>query len=164
MIIEKLYSVKVPILLFSATLQTKWRTHLYCFIFRSLFWVFLHNWLPLGFLLIKFLQLVLLAFLAIRYEMYCHCVWKSQKKSHSILQAKRATFTKFIKMPSMVNLASFWYPKAWDQLVLLDSTKILKNDQIQKNQMGVIFNQCVKVVICKGYFSLGISRLFWPIS
>ena len=42
-----------------------------------------------------------------------HGVWKLQKKSHSTLQTKRATLTFWmdkssLKMPKMVNLASFW--------------------------------------------------------
>ena len=52
-------------------------------------------------------------------------VWKSQKKSHSRLRAKRATFTfwvdkSILKMPKMVNFASFWKRKAWGQIVLPD--------------------------------------------
>ena len=45
-----------------------------------------------------------------------HSVWKSEKKSHSTMRAKRATFTFWVdksslKMPKMVNLTSFcrWY-------------------------------------------------------
>ena len=47
-----------------------------------------------------------------------HGVWKSQKKSHSILRAKRATFTFWVgksslEMQKIVNLTSFW---KWDIL------------------------------------------------
>ena len=41
-----------------------------------------------------------------------HSVWKSQKKSHSIMRAERATFTfwvdkRLLKMPKITNLSSF---------------------------------------------------------
>ena len=54
-----------------------------------------------------------------------HGVWKPQKKSHSSLRAKRATFTFWVDkslsiMPKMIILASFWKPEACGQTVLPD--------------------------------------------
>ena len=57
---------------------------------------------------------------------HVHSVWKSQKKSHSTLRAKWATFTFLVdksslEMPKMLNFASFWKPKACGQTELPDS-------------------------------------------
>ena len=54
-----------------------------------------------------------------------HSVWKSQKKSHSSLRAKRATFTfwvdkSLLKMPKMVNFGEFLKPETCGQTVLPD--------------------------------------------
>ena len=74
-----------------------------------------------------------------------HSVWKSQKKSHSTLRAKRATFTFWVdksslKMPKMVNFGEFL--KTWilrsnsvTRQVILNSTKISGKCQNQKIQM-----------------------------
>ena len=75
-----------------------------------------------------------------------HGVWKSQKKSHSTLRAKRATFTfyvdkKFIKKCQKWSImASFWKAKACGQTVLPDrlvliEQKLVNYAKIQKNQM-----------------------------
>ena len=71
-----------------------------------------------------------------------HGVWKSQKKSHSTLWAKRATFfilsgQKLFKMPKKIHLASFWKPEACGQTMLPDMSvligqKLVENAKIQK--------------------------------
>ena len=48
-----------------------------------------------------------------------HSVWKSQKKSHLILRAKRATFIFLLKMPKIVNFGVFKTDATW-QTVLPD--------------------------------------------
>ena len=70
-----------------------------------------------------------------------HGVWKPQKKYHSTLRAKRATFTFWmdkssLKMPKMLILASFWKPKACGQTELPDRSvligqKLVENAKIQ---------------------------------
>ena len=56
-----------------------------------------------------------------------HSVWKSHKKSHLILRAKRAKFTFWVDKSSlkMVNLASFWKPEACGQTVLPDNSLLM---------------------------------------
>ena len=67
-----------------------------------------------------------------------HSVWKSPKKYHSILRAKRATFTflkvdkSSLKMPKMVNLATIWKPENYSQTVLPDMS-ILIGQKLMKN-------------------------------
>ena len=73
---------------------------------------------------------------------------KSQKKSHSTLRAKRATFTFWVaksslKMPKMLNLASFWKPEACSQPVLPDRSiligqKLVKKAKIQKFNCDIL--------------------------
>ena len=78
-----------------------------------------------------------------------HCVWKSQKKSHSTLRAKRATFTFWVdksslKMPKMVHFGVFL--KTWSlrsnsvtRQVSFNRTKIggrCQNSQIQMRHFG----------------------------
>ena len=86
-----------------------------------------------------------------------HAVWKSQKKSHSTLGAKRATFTFWVdkswfKMPKMVNLAIFLktWGLRWNSVtrqarqVSLNRTKIGGKCQNYKNSNAtfwVIFKQ-----------------------
>ena len=58
-------------------------------------------------------QLCILWSLISQIDHNCHGVWKSQKKSHSILRAKRATFTFWVdksslKMPKMVHFGEFF--------------------------------------------------------
>ena len=65
-----------------------------------------------------------------------HSVWKSQKKSHSTLRAKRATFTfwvdkSWLKMPKMVNFGEFLKIEACGQIVLPDK-EILKDKNWRK--------------------------------
>ena len=60
-----------------------------------------------------------------------HSVWKSPKKSHSTLRAKRVTFTFWVdksslKMPKMINLASFWKSDDWGQTVLPDRSILIR--------------------------------------
>ena len=82
-----------------------------------------------------------------------HDVWKLQKKSHSILRAKRATFTfwvdkSWLKMPEMVHLASFWKPEAFGQTVLplpdmsllLIGQKLAETANIQKFKCDILSN------------------------
>ena len=74
---------------------------------------------------------------------------KTQKKSHSILRAKRATFTFQVekidkKMPKIVYLASFSKVKAVlpDRLILIGQ-KMVENAKIQKfkwNILEIIFH------------------------
>ena len=76
---------------------------------------------------------------------YVHSVWKSQKKSHSTLRAKRATFTFWVdnsssKMPKMVNFGDFL--KTWNlrsnsvtRQVTFNRTKIVRKCQNWKAQM-----------------------------
>ena len=52
-----------------------------------------------------------------------HSVWKSKKKSHSTLRAKRATFRIWVdksslKMPKVVNFSELWKPEACGQTEL----------------------------------------------
>ena len=85
-----------------------------------------------------------------------HSVWKSQKKSHSTLRAKRATFTfwvdkSWLKMPKMVHFDEFL--KTWSlrsnsvtRQVSFNRTKIGGKCQNWKNANAtfwVIFKQCV---------------------
>ena len=54
-----------------------------------------------------------------------HSVWKSQKKSHSTLRVKRASFTFWmdkssLKRPKIVNFGEFWKTEACGQIVLPD--------------------------------------------
>ena len=69
-----------------------------------------------------------------------HSVWKSQKKSHIILWAKRATFyvlsgQKIKKMPKMINFDDFLKSCSLtvlpDRYVNLIGQKFMKNAQIQ---------------------------------
>ena len=72
-----------------------------------------------------------------------HGVWKSQKKYHSTLRAKPATFTfcewikSWLKMPKKRSiLASFWNPEAFCQTVLPDMSvligqNLMENARIQ---------------------------------
>ena len=81
-----------------------------------------------------------------------HSVWKSQKKSHSTLRAKRATFTfwvdkSWIKMPKMVHFGEFW--KTWS----LRSNSVTRHVSFKRTKIGgkcqnsnatfwLIFKQC----------------------
>ena len=81
-------------------------------------------------------------------SLHSHSVWKSQKKSHSTLRAKRATFTFLVdkssfKMPKMVNLASFWKTEAFGQTVLPDRSvligqKLVENAKIEKFKWDIL--------------------------
>ena len=77
-----------------------------------------------------------------------HSVWKSPKKSHSTLRAKRATFTFWVdksslKMPKMANLASFWKSKACGHTVLPDrsiliSQILVENAKVEKLKCDIL--------------------------
>ena len=72
-----------------------------------------------------------------------HGVWKSQKKSHSIMRAKRAMVTFFngqkviknAKNSKLVVKRCYWKGRF----------KLSKNPKIQTRLFWVIFNQCAKV-------------------
>ena len=78
-----------------------------------------------------------------------HGVWKSQKKSHSTLRAKRATLTFLSGQKLLKNaqkwsiLASFWKPEACGQIVLPDRSvlkgqKSVENAKIQKFKYDIL--------------------------
>ena len=74
-----------------------------------------------------------------------HSVWKPQKKSHSTLRAKRATFTFWVdksssKMPKIVHLASFWKPCSATRQEVLIGQKLMKNAKIQIRLFEWILN------------------------
>ena len=81
-----------------------------------------------------------------------HGVWKSQKKSHSTLRAKRATFTfwmdkSWLKMPKVVHFVEFL--KTWSlrsnsvtRQVSFNRTKIGGKCQNSNATFWVIFKQC----------------------
>ena len=74
---------------------------------------------------------------------FSHGVWKSQKKSHSALWAKRATFTFWVdkslpKMPKWSILASFWKPEAGGQTMLPDRS-LLIGQPLMKNAKTIKF-------------------------
>ena len=73
-----------------------------------------------------------------------HSVWKSQKKSHSTLRAKRATFTfwvhkNWLKMPKMVILASFWKTEACGQKVLPDMSILIEQKLVNSQNWNATF-------------------------
>ena len=84
-----------------------------------------------------------------------HSVWKSPKKLHSTLRAKRALFTFWVdksssKMPKMANLASFWKSKACGHTVLPDrsiliSQILVENAKVEKLNatFWMIFAHCI---------------------
>ena len=80
---------------------------------------------------------VTLHFLLLSKQRKMHSVWKSQKKSHSILRAKRATYT-------------FWVDK-----IELEMPKIINLDEILKisnETFWVIFKHCAKErLLCKSF-------------
>ena len=91
----------------------------------------------------------------LKYLITLHCVWKSQKKSHSILRAKRATFTFLVdkslsKMPKMVDLASFWKTEACGQTVLPDT-----------GASKVIYRLRSKTFIHKSQVSMKLCKRNW---
>ena len=64
-----------------------------------------------------------------------HGIWKSQKKSHSTLRAKRATFTfwvdkRSIKMPDMVQVGEFL--KTWS----LRSNSVTRQVSFTRSKIG----------------------------
>ena len=80
-----------------------------------------------------------------------HSVWKSQKKSHSPLRAKRVMFTFWVdksssKMPKMANSAFFGKPVACGQIVLPDRSLLIGQIMVKMPKLktsnatfGVIF-------------------------
>ena len=71
-------------------------------------------------------------------KQYCstHSVWKSHKKSHSTIQEKRATFTFWVdksalKMPKMVNLATFWKPDFFGRTVLPERSLLIGQKMVK---------------------------------
>ena len=81
-----------------------------------------------------------------------HSVWKSLKMSHSILRAKRATFTFRVdksesKMPKIVHFASFWKTESLGQTVLPDRSfwigqKLLENAKFKYDILGHFRTLC----------------------
>ena len=79
-----------------------------------------------------------------------HGVWKSQKKSHSTMRAKRATFTfwvdkSLLKMPKMVHFGEFLKTWSFRSNVLPDMSvligqKLVKNAKIQKFKCVILSN------------------------
>ena len=73
-----------------------------------------------------------------------HCVWKSQKKSHSTLRAKRATFTFWVDKSSLkMSKWSFWKSEAYNQPVLPDRLilirqKLVGNAKIVKFKCNIL--------------------------
>ena len=73
---------------------------------------------------------------------WCRVFENHRKKSHSTLRAKRATFTFLVdksslKMPKIVNLASFWNRVAFSETALPDRLililqKLVENAKIEK--------------------------------
>ena len=64
-----------------------------------------------------------------------HSVWKSQKRSHSTLRAKRATFTfwvdkSWLKMPKMVHFGEFL--KIWS----LRSNRVTRQVSFNRSKIG----------------------------
>ena len=107
-----------------------------------------------------------------------HGVWKSQKKSHSTLRAKRAMFTfwvdkSYLKMPKIVHFGEFL--KTWSKRsnsvtrqVSFNSTKIGgkgRNSKIQMRHFGWFSKKKKKVVdfcssLCS-HFKKFPSRFHW---
>ena len=60
-----------------------------------------------------------------------HGVWKTQKKFHSTLRAKRATFTFWVdkSLLKMLNLASFWKP--WKR-----SNRVTRQVSLKRSKIG----------------------------
>ena len=79
-----------------------------------------------------------------------HNVWKSTKKSHLKLRAKRATFTfwvdkSWLKCQKWSILTRFWKPEACGQTVLPDRSvlivqKLVEKAKIQKFKCDVLSN------------------------
>ena len=73
--------------------------------------------------------LCILKYLPVSLKNQIHGIWKSHRKSHSILRAKRATFTKVNqKCQRLSILASFWKPEP----VLPERSNWLKMHTIRK--------------------------------
>ena len=95
-----------------------------------------------------------------------HSVWKSQKKSHSALRAKRATFTFWVaksslKMPKMVNLAIFWKLVACSQAVLPDiftRQKLVENAGIEKFKWDILSDFETLWCCCNNACNAGITH------
>ena len=100
--------------------------------------------------------------IGLKYLITLHCVWKSQKKSHSILRAKRATFTfsvlpdmalligqKLVKMPKLkYSNATFW--------VIF---KHCDNRSIQKSHLQALLRS--KTFIHKSQVSMKLCKRNW---
>ena len=77
-----------------------------------------------------------------------HSVWKSQKKSHSTLRAKRATFTFWLDKSSLKGqkwsiLVNFWKSESFGQTVLPDRSiligqKMVENAKIEKHNCDIL--------------------------
>ena len=95
---------------------------------------------------------------------FCFC----QKKSHSTLRAKRATFTFGVdtSCPKLSILASFWKPKACDQTVLPDRSVLIGEKLVGNTKMrhfesflnSVYFCYCIVANLKEPSLS---SKLSW---
>ena len=73
--------------------------------------------------------------IALNSSLQLHGVWKSQKKSHSTLRAKRATFTfwvdkSWLKMPKMIHFGEFL--KTWS----LRSNRVTRHVTFNRTKIG----------------------------
>ena len=102
-----------------------------------------------------------------------HNVWKSQKKSHSALRAKRANIyilsgQKFAKNAKMVNFGEFL--KSWSlrsrsvtRQVTFNRTKIVENSQNSKNSKCDIFSILARKFIHNygDFCKMAFPKRFW---
>ena len=98
-----------------------------------------------------------------------HGGWKSQKKSHSTLQAKRATFTwvdkKWLKWPKMTNFDEFLKTlilrsNSVTRQVTFNKQKLVKNAKIQKFKCDILGDFQSLCLLCS-FFISGIFVHFW---
>ena len=80
-----------------------------------------------------------------------HGVWKTQKKYHSTLRAKRATFTFWVKLIKICQkwsiLASFWKPEAFCQTVLPDRSVLIRQKFVENAKKFKISNATFWVIV-----------------
>ena len=98
-------------------------------------------------------------------------VWKSQKKSHSTLRAKRATFTFWVdkiplKMPKIVN---FWKTEAHGQTVLperslLIGQTLVENAKTQKYKCDIFWDFHTLVFFLSIVTFLDTKRLYFTVN
>ena len=82
-------------------------------------------------------------------------VWKSQKKSHSTLRAKRATLTFWVDkslLKCQKWLIYFWKTEAWGQTVLPDMSDLTGQKLVENTTIEIFNFQTIKSKIFKLYF------------